>query len=1009
MALRGPTHRDSPQPLLPLLNLLSSSATMSNGTNPVLLSFDNGSPASTQTTRRSRSPIVLVPSTPSSPGQVPIATDDEITPPRPNQLTPRSYAQVAARPAAASNVVVWPVNTVLAAVAGPRPQLAAAANVSLSGPVTTGTDGSPPIPSTPVLRPVRTQVEDITDVIELPPPALPWSESSALTFGQMAAGGDRLSPLLPSSPIYVPSTASVTPTPASGTSTLRGAPRTFGTASSQGMESYDGFWAHFHTPSLPDSNLPSALQTPRALAPQTNGVSSTLAWPLPESSAGALSLFDASNVENVPLSTVSLEGHPPVASRTRKRRRGVTPGAGERVRKSVKRKGKARATEVSPGDGSLMELENPWTSSSARPHAVVVPRDVMPPPFVIPSQTMSSMNVTPYSDFSRTGSSTTSFRGLFNQSGSYPTPHAVSESSASISRQFSVLSEPLQRQVGPTQSPISLISRLSSATIERHSMDVDASVGALQSPSALDESVRSRPSMRDSGMDIEPDPTSRPRSEDRLRLRHILSDPRSIDERPVPYRQTSVEEIPEDGELGWGPLSTRSSTYDWSAAPSPSRLSSHAGGNRLQTTDDASIRGRLSESPWMPHARGGAASSRTFPVSSERGYAHDWTSMSPRRMELDERNARRRSSRQALFARGSPPNRLLHGQHPVPYHAAPSNPTPSARIRSLDIFDVGDDDNLPEAVRRGGVAAEDEEERPTPIAREGDPEVHRHDPESHFRGMSDNWVQELWTDPTDTSIMLNTFNPRFSRSYGTNRRTASDLRRHVGSITGESNFRIIAPDQAPSYRGRGPMEWAVTGLSREGVERILRRRVWSFRSITFLPHRPDLEIPSWLLALEGFLEDNVANIETAVRSTFERPQVRERIEQMLRANPEYNGIPTDEAFRRVMATLRVTVYTLDNDTVVANVFLRSPTQSVRVWRRWIQELRELTFGSYRTAIARARRVSACAGCLGVDHPSHLCPFPQMAGWNGPETAGGPSYSVDGRELRSRQAAMSQPP
>ncbi|TFK77854.1 hypothetical protein K466DRAFT_607613 [Polyporus arcularius HHB13444] len=107
-----------------------------------------------------------------------------------------------------------------------------------------------------------------------------------------------------------------------------------------------------------------------------------------------------------------------------------------------------------------------------------------------------------------------------------------------------------------------------------------------------------------------------------------------------------------------------------------------------------------------------------------------------------------------------------------------------------------------------------------------------------------------------------------------------------------------------------------------------------------------------------------------------------------------------------MATLRVTVYTLDNDTVVANVFLRSPTQSIRTRRRWILELRDITFGSYHTAIARARRISSCTGCLGVDHPSHLCPFPRMLGWNGPDAAGGPSYAADGYERRSLRPTTS---
>ncbi len=189
-------------------------------------------------------------------------------------------------------------------------------------------------------------------------------------------------------------------------------------------------------------------------------------------------------------------------------------------------------------------------------------------------------------------------------------------------------------------------------------------------------------------------------------------------------------------------------------------------------------------------------------------------------------------------------------------------------------------------------------------------------------------MQALWDDPSGTSITLSTFIPRYSTTYGTNRRPTTDLRQVINRITGESSFRVIAPNHATDYQGRGPVEGAVTGLTREGVDRLLRRRVWSLKSITFLPRPRVLDAPQLLLVLEGFLDDSVENSMRAVRRTFERPLVRSRIEQMIRANPEFNRITTNEALRHVPSSVRVTVYALDNGTVVASVFLRSPIQGM---------------------------------------------------------------------------------
>ncbi len=759
-------------------------------------------------------------------------------------------------------------------------------------------------------------------------------------------------------------------------------------AGSQSASSLADIWNLFDSPVFPPGiNLPSALQTPRALTARSNDAQEDTGAP-PPNQAAATAIWrvntraSLAERENIPPASEARENERPDANpvqpdfrgdtRGRKRRRGKSPASGERAKKrAARRKEKARTIARSSAHPTRHEynspspIDNPWASNGPSATHATTTRDALNtsplPPSSLPTTPTPTRSVTTPSSLPYSTPETS--HDPRNLSGSYPTPHRMSDSS----RAASSVPAAVQGRFSNTQARFGF----------------EASSTPFGNGASLLE--------RDSGRDISMgDDRSRANStESRRQLRDLLSDPRTMDEEPYNYRSPTVEDDQEEGELDamrYARQRHRERRHDHTGAnyaPNDIARSSEAGPSRREVSED--------HSRWTSAHRREAVS-RSFTEGTESRYTDEWHARTPRRMARDSESSRWASPRTVHLPSVAPPRHTHHGAHSATFHSPSSTSTPSNRIHGLDIFDVGDEENLPEAVRRAIPGGEDEES-PTPIPREGDPEVHRQDPETFLQGMSDDWVREVWADTPGTSFTLHTFNPRFTRSYGSNRRTAADIRSAVRRITNETNFRVIAPDQSPNNRGRGPLAWAVTGLSREGVDIILRRRTWSFKTIMFFPQRRALEIPSHLLSLEGFLEDNVEGIHAAVRSTFERPQIRQRIEQMLRANPEYATIPIDEAFRRLMSSLRVTVYTLDNDTVVANVFLCSPTRSVRVWRQWVQELRVLTFGSYHTAIARARRISTCAGCSGTDHPTHLCPFPGMQGWNGPEQAGGSSYST----------------
>ncbi len=388
-----------------------------------------------------------------------------------------------------------------------------------------------------------------------------------------------------SSPIRFTASASATPVPVEAASTALGPAHALGPAAGQGPDTYEDFWAQVHTPTLSEADMPSALQTPRILTPQPNQNHVEILWPTTAPANVAYSNTSTSNIENQLPSSHDVDSHPPVASRLRKCRRGLSPALGERMSKSARRKGKAKAKDPAAhrrSDCPEAGHENPWASSGRSREAADAETNT-PLPLFLPTQSPSSMNVTPYDHFARSNSATTSFIGRFNESGSFPTPHRVSNSPAPPSDAASP-SYAATRQ--PSTLPSSSIpptdSRRNSLASARSTMDIDAisenDQDRLSPQSGLDgRRTTSRVSLSVSQMQDEAH--SR---EARRRLRDVLSDPDSMDGRTNGYRSPTMEDVPEEGEVpGSGSSSMTRNGRGWA-----SDASRWHGGHTLPPMED---------------------------------------------------------------------------------------------------------------------------------------------------------------------------------------------------------------------------------------------------------------------------------------------------------------------------------------------------------------------------------------------------------------------------------------
>lgn len=301
---------------------------------------------------------------------------------------------------------------------------------------------------------------------------------------------------------------------------------------------------------------------------------------------------------------------------------------------------------------------------------------------------------------------------------------------------------------------------------------------------------------------------------------------------------------------------------------------------------------------------------------------------------------------------------------------------------------------------------------PTPMPDNGWPPIERDDPEGILRGLSIPWMQAIWKIHEAKVPLIEVFNQKYSTNAKLLRELTAAMKTAILKILPNSDPQIIPPEIAPGINPsnkHAPTVWAVRGLNEEQTKILTDGRIWAFKSITFMAYSRTPQIPKWVLSLEGFLENNQANIEATVDSVFYSPNVYNQIVAMARDSPDYAHLDPISAAREILNTLKVTVIALESSSIVANVYIDPPTRNIATWRAWVAELRKMRFGIYLTATAYPRPISWCAGCRSADHPAHLCPFPALPGWRGPQAGNGEyAATVPALDLSLPQASSSPP-
>ncbi|KAI1789416.1 hypothetical protein LXA43DRAFT_1154083 [Ganoderma leucocontextum] len=282
----------------------------------------------------------------------------------------------------------------------------------------------------------------------------------------------------------------------------------------------------------------------------------------------------------------------------------------------------------------------------------------------------------------------------------------------------------------------------------------------------------------------------------------------------------------------------------------------------------------------------------------------------------------------------------------------------------------------------------------TPAPLGGFPIVQRQDARELVEGMPGAWVRRTSEAPPNTRMLAQVWNYRYTTDITLNRQTSQDLEaaiRRALNVPDAQAVYVVPPEHDPGDPHARPTVFTIHGLLPHQIQEGVAARVFSYPDITFFAYPSQLTFGTWLLSLERFTHGDRREIYETVRRVFEEDSMRNRIAGMVRENPRFAGMATENAVRYVINTLDVRILVMNNGNIIANVYMTSPTDDLMRWRAMVEDLRSRRYESPTNTTAVARHVTWCAGCRSTDHPTHLCPFQQLAGWHAPP-AGSGAYS-----------------
>ncbi|KAI0721263.1 hypothetical protein C8T65DRAFT_735284 [Cerioporus squamosus] len=268
----------------------------------------------------------------------------------------------------------------------------------------------------------------------------------------------------------------------------------------------------------------------------------------------------------------------------------------------------------------------------------------------------------------------------------------------------------------------------------------------------------------------------------------------------------------------------------------------------------------------------------------------------------------------------------------------------------------------------------------------GIPAMHFDDPETLLKGLAAERIHVIFRQPQCSMVLTRVYNGGVPRAHNVKQQSDA-LAEAITAITNATDFIVVPPAQSwnseLSHQDQ-PETWAVLRLDATQVRALVRQALWSSHKITFMAFNRDIRFGRFIGRIGYYTHNADQDIENSIKRTFAGPLVLPSIRSLVASHPNMTPVEVEPAVERVLDSLRVKVITYPNGNIIANVYCDSPTFAVESWRTWVAYVRTVPFWSDLNPTGTFLRTIRCAGCSGADHPSFMCPYPLLPGWNGPE-------------------------
>jgi len=178
----------------------------------------------------------------------------------------------------------------------------------------------------------------------------------------------------------------------------------------------------------------------------------------------------------------------------------------------------------------------------------------------------------------------------------------------------------------------------------------------------------------------------------------------------------------------------------------------------------------------------------------------------------------------------------------------------------------------------------------------------------------------------------------------------------------------------------------VAGISKKQKQILIGRICWNTPGITFFAVPTEPFVTAFVMTLGGLTleadpEDEIVVAHIVKHHLKTSGKVRGFI---AKHNDLFDGDYSvadilNEILHSVEArALEITVD--DAQATVFNIYMCSPTSDPTNHEAWIRLLKNISYVSHHGSLTPRKPEFNCASCYALDHPTGLCPYPELPGW-----------------------------